>query len=73
MSTMDIIDFHGTEVNLAKEYHEARKLMGQKSTDLDDLYEKVALLYLNTNDRWSEPYLYLMYEIDDRIRFGLTS
>lgn len=62
----DTIEFHGAEVNLAEEYHEARKMMGQKSTDLELLYEKVTLLYLNTNDKWQRPYFFLLNEIEDR-------
>lgn len=71
MINEDTIDFHGTEVNLAKEYIQARELMGQKSTDLELLIDKVAFLYLNTTDKWEQPYLRLIYEIEDRIE--LTS
>lgn len=69
----DIINFHGAAVNLADEYLEARRMMGLKSTDLDVLYEKVALLYLNTNDKWNDPYLNLLWEIEDRQVLTLTT
>lgn len=62
----DIGTFHDCEVNFATEYHEARKLMGTKGTDLDRLYETVTLLYLNTTGRWVKPYQVLLNEIEDR-------
>lgn len=58
--------FHGAEVDFAKEYCEARKLMGQKSTDLDDLSYSVGLLYLNCPEDLNTHYLALLEEITKR-------
>ena len=65
-NTEDMGTFHKCEVNFATEYHEARKFMGLKSTNLDDLFDKVTLLYLNTPEKWRAPYLALIWEIEDR-------
>lgn len=59
-------DFHGTEIDYRDEYHVARKLMGTKGTDLDELTKKVALLYLNCPADMQPIYLALMDEIDQR-------
>jgi len=73
MNADTVIDFHGAEINLSREYCEARRLMGLKTTDLDWLYEKVAQVYLNIrDDEWSQAYLNLMDEIQLRQRMLLV-
>ena len=62
----DMGTFHDCEVNFQTEYHEARKFMGLKTTDMDELFSKVTLLYLNAPPKWHTPYLNLIYEIEDR-------
>jgi len=62
----DMGEFHGTTINFAEEYHAARKLMGTKGTNLDDLHYHVGLLYVNTPDKWVDPYICLMEEITMR-------
>jgi len=62
----DIGDFQGVEINYATEYHEARKFMGTKGTDLDELFEKVILLMVNAPAKWVMPYQSLADEITRR-------
>ena len=62
----DYGDFHGCNVNFSTEYHEARKLMGLTTTNMDDLFDKVTLLYLNAPEKWREHYLNLIWEIETR-------
>ena len=60
------INFHGAEVNLAKEYHEAAKLKGLVTTDLEQLLSTVTHIYLNIpeeHDKWAVAYLALIEEI----------
>jgi len=59
-------DFHGTEIDYRDEYHVARKMMGTKGTDLDELTKKVSLLYLNCPDDMQPHYLALIDEIGQR-------
>jgi hypothetical protein len=59
-------DFHGCEVDFRDELLEARKLMGLKSTDLELLFEKVTLLYLNCPAELMEMYQATMWEIQRR-------
>lgn len=63
------INFYGAEVNLAEEYHEAAKLKGLVTTDLDELMRTVTHIYLNIpeeQDKWAEAYLALIHEIEYR-------
>lgn len=63
----DIGEFHGTEINFADEYHEARRQMGTVGTDMDQLTYHVGLLYLNTpNEKWADAYRILIQEIEMR-------
>lgn len=63
----DIGEFHGAEINFADEYHEARRQMGTKGTDMEALSYHVGLLYLNTpNEKWSMAYGTLLQEINMR-------
>jgi len=59
-------DFHGTEIDYRDEYHVARKMMGTKGTDLDELTKKVSLLYLNCPEDMQSHYLALIDEIGQR-------
>ena len=60
-------DFQGTEINFARAYHDARELMGLKSTNLDDLHYHTGLLYVNAPDKWSKPFLMLLDEMTMRM------
>ena len=63
------LNFHGAEVNLAKEYHQARQMMGRRSTDLNDLYRTVSHLYIcipEVHEEWAHAYYLLMGEIQQR-------
>ncbi len=61
------IDFHGAPVNLSEEYHQARKMMGLKTTDLDTLYQTVTHIYVMIEDEeWNTAYMNLLFEIGDR-------
>ena len=63
--------FHGAEVDFAKEYCEARKLMGQRDTDLEKLFESVGLLFLNCPEDLNMHYQSLLEEIT--ARQGMTT
>jgi len=65
-NTDDMGDFHGANINFAHEYHTIRKMMGQCSTDLDELHHNTTLLYFNAPDKWKQPYLSLIDEITMR-------
>ena len=58
--------FHGAEIDYQAEYIEARRLMGLKSTDMDQLMEAVTLLYLNCPESCHPHYLALLEEIQMR-------
>ena len=62
------VNEHAPYTNYAFEYHQARKMMGTKGTNLQHLSYCVGLLYLNCPDEWSGPYLDLLDEIDLRWR-----
>ena len=70
----DMGEFQNTQINFAAAYHDARKLMGQTSTNLNDLLYNVGLMYLNAPTKWVEPFLLLMKEIETRQNMieGLT-
>lgn len=59
-------DFNGTEIDYRFEYTEARKLMGQKTTDMDRLHETVTHLYLQCPEDMQAAYVALIFEIDQR-------
>lgn len=59
-------DFNGTEINYSKEYCEARKFMGQKTTDMDRLHETVTHLYLQCPEDMQHAFLALLEEIGQR-------
>ncbi len=40
--------------------------MGLTTTNMDDLFDKVTLLYLNAPEKWREHYLNLIWEIETR-------
>lgn len=72
IDTEATVDFHGATVRLESEYHNARKMMGTKGTDLDKLHSTVTHLYLNiTDDAWADAFLALMNEIEYRSRMLL--
>lgn len=63
------INFNGCDISLQNEYHEARKMMGLKTTDLDKLHTTVAHIYIcipKEHDGWAQQYLALMDEIQWR-------
>lgn len=62
----DIGEFQGVEMNFETAYHESRKLMGTQGTDLDDLFYHVGLMYTAAPDKWAEPYMTLLREIEMR-------
>jgi hypothetical protein len=62
-------DFHGCQVDFAKELCEARKLMGLKSTNLDNLHSAVALLYLNCPMEINVQYQTTLAEIVRRMEY----
>jgi len=66
MSNQDIADFQGVKINFKTEYHEARKFMGTKGTDLVQLYKKVILLMVNAPEKWVYGYQMLADEIQMR-------
>jgi hypothetical protein len=61
---------HGAEVNLSEQYHEARELMGLRTSNHEALLGAVTTVYLNiphTEERWIESYASLILEMQDRI------
>lgn len=62
----DVADFNGVDINFAEEYHAARKLMGTKGTNLEDLSYNTALLLVSAPEKWVEPYQNLIHEIEMR-------
>ena len=58
--------FHGTEVDFAKELVEARKLMGLKTTDLDNLRSTMTHLYLSCPDDIAPHYVAAIDELGKR-------
>ena len=69
MNNAPIIKFQSADIDLSKEYAEARKMMGLKSTDLDKLYQTVAHIYIcipEEHQKWADAYLNLMAEIEMR-------
>ena len=58
--------FHGTEVDFRSELVEARRLMGLKSTNLDNLTSTVAHLYLSCPEDMIPHYIALIDEISRR-------
>lgn len=60
--------FHGTEIDYGKEYCEARKIMGQKDTDMDQLISTVGHLFLNCPTHLQDTYQSLLLEIGERQR-----
>lgn len=62
-------DFHGCQVDFAKELCEARKMMGLKSTNLDDLHSSVCMLYLNCPVELNVSYQATLAEIVRRMEY----
>lgn len=58
--------FNGTEIDYRFEYTEARKFMGQKGTDMDQLTSTVAHLYLQCPEDMRVAYQALLQEIQRR-------
>ena len=58
--------FNDAEIDYAQEYCEARRLMGIKGTDLDQLHSTVAHLYLQCPEDMSTAYQSLLLEISAR-------
>jgi len=58
--------FNGTEIDYRNEYVEARKFMGQKSTDMDTLISSVAHLYLQCPEDMQPHFQALLEEITQR-------
>lgn len=67
MNNEDIGTFQDAEINFAEAYHDARRLMGLRTTNMENLHYNTGLLYLNAPEKWVEPYLMLMEEIQFRI------
>ncbi len=59
-------EFYGAPVDYRDEYVQARKLMGQKGTDLDVLSSTVGFLYLHCPDHIAPQYAALLHEITSR-------
>jgi len=59
-------DFNGTEIDYRFEYTEARKFMGQKGTDMDQLISTVGHLYLQCPEDMRVAYQALLEEIQQR-------
>jgi hypothetical protein len=62
-------DFHRATVDFAKELGEARKMMGLKSTNLNDLHSSVAMLYLNCPMEINVAYQATLAEIVRRMEY----
>ena len=58
--------FNETEINYADELVEGRRLMGLKSTNLDDLLSTVAHLYLQCPQDMVSHYIAMIEEIGRR-------
>jgi hypothetical protein len=61
--------FNGTEIDYRFEYTEARKFMGQKDTDMDQLLSTVAHLYLQCPEDMQVSFQALLLEIQKRIEY----
>lgn len=59
-------EFYGAPVDYRDEYVQARKLMGLKSTNMDDLTSTVAFLYMHCPDHIAPQYEALLEEITAR-------
>ena len=55
-----------------KEYMEARRLMGLKSTDLETLHTFVAYGYLHCPEEHNEVWMYLINELERRMFYMKT-
>jgi len=67
MAAKDMGEFQGAQIDYAEAYHEARRLMGLRTTDMELLHYNTMLLYLNAPATWSDAYLHLTDEIQTRI------
>ena len=61
--------FAGVPIDYSASYCEARRLMGDKTTDLDRLFDTVTLLYLNCPEEYVSQYGYLIKELMSRKTF----
>ncbi len=71
METSDenIIMFQDAEIDLSLEYGEARRLMGLKTTNLEELQSSVTHVYITIpleNQKWVDAYIALIHELEDR-------
>lgn len=66
MRNEDVALFQGVEINFAEQYHQIRRMMGTKGTDLGDLSYNTTLMYVSCPDKWMIPYSMLIEEIDMR-------
>lgn len=62
----DMGKFQGTKINYSEAYHDTRKLMGTKGTNLTKLQYNTSLLYVNAPEKWAEPFMNLIDEIELR-------
>jgi len=65
----NIIKFQDADIDLSLEYTEARRLMGLKSTDLEELQRSVMHVYITIPqelEEWVTAYIALISEIEDR-------
>ncbi len=67
MAAKDMGEFQGVQIDFAAAYHDARRMMGLRTTDMELLHYNTMLLYINAPEAWVEPYLALCDEIQTRI------
>ncbi len=68
-SNENIITFQDAKIDLSREYGEARRLMGLKTTDLEKLQSSVMHVYITIpreNQRWVDAFVALINELEDR-------
>ncbi len=68
-SNENIITFQDSKIDLSREYGEARRLMGLKTTDLEKLQSSVMHVYITIpreNQRWVDAFVALINELEDR-------
>ncbi len=58
--------FSGAPIDYLAEYHEARRYMGIRGTNMDNLIKGIGLLYLNCPDEFRSAYESLLNEATRR-------
>ncbi len=62
----NIIKFQDADIDLSVEYSEARRLMGLKATNLEELQRAVMHVYITIPSdmpKWADAYVALIHEI----------